>query len=135
LLPEYNCQMCYKILRMFDHSEGMRCGKFVVRRCLPHLLACMILLSCAAKPSPVVIHIEVRAGYKGMLHVTPCADQARVGAAGERGIIYAVECPRPGQEIELVVVQGGQTYRIPSEKLSVSRTGDGIPVDIIGQIE
>jgi hypothetical protein len=53
----------------------------------------------------------------------------------QRGRAYARECPQPGQEIELVVVQGGQTYRVPSEKLTISKTGDGIPVEISTVIE
>ena len=120
---------------MLNRIQALRLGEVVVRRCVPHLLASAILLSCAAKPRPVAINIEVQAGYKGALHVTPCADRAQVKRADEQGTVYAEECPQPGQEIELVVIQGGQTYRIPSENLSISKTGDGIPVEIDGRIE
>jgi hypothetical protein len=115
-------------------GANMKLGYFL-RRCVPHLMACTILLSCAAKPQPVEINVQVQPGYKGTLHVSPCSSQASAMPADERGRAYARECPQPGQEIELVVVQGGQTYRVPSEKLTISKTGDGIPVEISTVIE
>jgi hypothetical protein len=107
----------------------------LLKRCVPHLLACTILLSCAAKAKPLEINVEVRPDYKGALHVTPCSSKPGPVRADDQGRAYAGECPRPGQEIELVVMRGGQTYRIPAEKLTVSKTGDGIPVEVIASIE
>ena len=98
-------------------------------------MACTILLSCAAKPRPLEINVEVRPGYKGALRVSPCSNQASAMLADEQGRAYARECPQPGQEIELIVVQGGQTYRVSTEKLTISKTGDGIPVEISTVIE
>jgi hypothetical protein len=103
---------------------------FLLRRCAPHLLACIILLSCAAKPKPVEISVEVPIGYKGALRISPCSDQARPAQPDERGRVYTRECPQPGQEVEVVITEGSQSMHIPSGKLNVSKTGDGIPVEI-----
>lgn len=99
-----------------------------------HLLVCALLLSCAAKSKPLPINVAVRADYKGSLHVMPCSNQARSTEADAEGQAFARECPAPGQDVELVVLQGGRTYRISSERLSISRTADGIAVEIIGQV-
>jgi hypothetical protein len=112
----------------------MRLGHFL-KRCVPHLLACTILLSCAAKPKAVEINVEVQPGYKGTLHVRPCSNQSDLARADEQGKAYATACPQPGQEIELVVVQGGAIRRIPPERLIINKTGDGIPIEVIASIE
>jgi hypothetical protein len=116
------------------HTEPTKFRDILLRRCAPHLLACTALLSCGANPTPVSIQVEVSPGYKGILDIAPCSSKA-TSKADDQGKVYTSECPRPGQEIEVVVVQGGQTYRIPPEKLSVSRAGDGVPVAISGQID
>jgi hypothetical protein len=103
---------------------------YILRRCAPHFLACTILLSCAAKPKPIEISVEVPLGYKGALRISPCSDQARSAQMDEQGRAYARECPQPGQEIEVVVIEGSQSTHIPSQKLNISKTGDGIPVEI-----
>src|SRR5579871_5416434 len=103
---------------------------YLLRRCAPHLLACTILLSCAAKPRPVEISVQVPLGYKGVLHISPCSDQTRLAQADEQGRAYTHECPQPGQEIEVVVMEGAQSFHIPSDKLNINKTGDGIPVEI-----
>jgi hypothetical protein len=107
---------------------------YLLRRCIPHLLACTILLSCAAKPDPVRISVQVRPDYKGTLHISPCSRQADA-PADEQGRAYTQACPQPGQEVDLMVIQGEQTRHIPSEKLTISKTGDGIPVEISASIE
>ena len=107
----------------------MNLGYFL-RRCAPHLLACTILLSCAAKPKPVEISVEVPLGYKGALRISPCSDQAKIARPDDQGRAYSHECPQPGQEIEIVVVEGSQSFHIPYDKLNISKTGDGIPVEI-----
>jgi hypothetical protein len=119
-----------------DHVQRgqMKLG-YLLKRCVPHLLAGTILLSCAAKPKPLEINVEVQPGYKGTLHITPCSNHSGRIQADQQGQAYASECPQPGQEIELVVVQGAATYRIPSSRLQVSKTGDGIPVEVIASIE
>jgi hypothetical protein len=107
----------------------MHVGYFL-KRCAPHLLACTILLSCGAKPKPVEISVDVPLGYKGVLHISPCSDQARAAQPDDQGRVYACECPQPGQEIEVMVVEGSQSFHIPYGKLNISKTGDGIPVEI-----
>jgi hypothetical protein len=103
---------------------------YLLRRCAPHLLACTILLSCAAKPKPVEISVQVPLGYKGALRISPCSDRVRAADPDEQGRAYAHECPQPGQEIEVVIVEGAQSFHIPFDKLNISKTGDGIPVEI-----
>ena len=112
----------------------MNAGYFL-RRFAPHLLACTILLSCAAKAKPMEISVEAPIGYTGALRISPCSDETKVARLDEQGRAYARECPQPGQEIEVVVVEGPKSIHIPSEKLKISKTGDGIPVEITTVVE
>ena len=110
----------------------MSVGHFL-KRFVPHLLAATILLSCGAKPKALEISVEVQPEYRGALRVTPCS--SRNGPADELGRAYVAACPQPGQEIQLLISQGGKSYHIPSERLTVNKTGDGIPVEVIASIE
>lgn len=112
----------------------MSLGHFL-KRLVPHLLAATMLLSCGAKPKALEINVEVQPEYRGALRVTPCSSRNGPARADELGRAYAAAYPQPGQEIELVVIQGGKSYHIPSERLRVNTTGDGIPVEVIASIE
>lgn len=109
-------------------------GHFL-KRLVPHLLAGTILLSCGAKPKALEISVEVRPEYRGALRVTPCSSRNGPARADELGRAYVAACPQPGQEIELVITRGDKSYHIPSERLTVSKTGDGIPVEVIASVE
>ena len=112
----------------------MSLGHFL-KRFVPHLLAATILLSCGAKPKALEIAVEVQPGYRGALHVTPCSSRNGAARADELGRAYVEACPQPGQEIELVVTQGDKNFHIPSERLTVHKTGDGIPIEVIASVE
>lgn len=99
----------------------------VIRLCLP-LFVAIALLSCASAPLPHEIAIQVPEGYTGALHITPCA--VPPVSIDQHGNVWVADCPPSGEKPQLVVTQGGRVYRIPPEKLTVIRTGDGIIVRI-----
>jgi hypothetical protein len=87
-------------------------------------------LSCAAKPAPQAINIEVPEGYRGDIHVATCAASAGSRLADATGNVLVSDCPLANQDVELVATRGAAVYRIPASELKVSRTGDGIVVAI-----
>jgi hypothetical protein len=92
------------------------------------LASACTLFSCADTSLPQEIKIEIPEGYHGNLHITVCsAAAARGGSAGE---VPVVDCPTRGVRIELAVTQGSKVFVIPPEKLTIEKTGDGIPVAI-----
>jgi hypothetical protein len=101
----------------------------VIRRYATLLLAGSVL-SCAATPAPVVINIQAVENYHGGLHVTTCAAGTVSNIADGSGNVSVADCPTGSQQVELAVKQGDKTYKIPSNLLSVSRTGDHIAVSI-----
>jgi len=88
------------------------------------------LLSCGAKPAPRVISIEVAENYRGDIHVATCATGTDSHRADQSGNVSVTDCPTGNQEVELAITRGAKIYRIPSNELAVTRTGDGIAVGI-----
>src|SRR6202035_3889992 len=101
----------------------------VLRRYATLLLAGSVL-SCAATPAPVVINVEATPDYHGGLHVTTCAAGTVSNIADGSGNVSVADCPTGNQQVDLAVKQGDKIYKIPSNQLSVSRTGDHIAVSI-----
>ena len=97
----------------------------VFQRCVPLFLA-SILFSCAGTTLPRDIKVEIPNNYAGDLHVALCHAPSSMVDPGGR--VSVADCPQTSERLQLVVTQGGQVYTIPPEKLTIKRTGDGIPV-------
>jgi hypothetical protein len=100
----------------------------------------MSLLACAAKNPPHQIQITVADNYSGTVRVVPCqgAGPSTGNSAPATPIqpltVYTSACPSPGEQIELLVTRAGNVTRIMPESLSVARTGDGIPVEVLAHV-
>ena len=99
---------------------------------LAPILCALLVLSCGAAKSAQEITVQVPDGFAGTLQIEPCnasanADHVTLDA---RGVATTSACPGRGQLVTLVIVRGGQTYRIVPENVKVLRTGDGLPVRI-----
>lgn len=94
------------------------------------LLLAGAVLSCAAKPAPQAINIQVAEGYRGDIHVATCATDAGSRLTDPAGNVLVSDCPLANQDVELVATRGENVYRIPASELKVSRTGDGIVIAI-----
>jgi hypothetical protein len=66
------------------------------------------------------------------VRINPCdpkasADHAIVDAQGR---VATSGCPKPGQQVTLLIERAGKTYRVSPENVIVLRAGDGLPVEI-----
>lgn len=98
---------------------------------LATVFAAFLLYSCAAKQAPREIQVTVPADFSGEMTLDPCAK----GLSSEvtlnaHGAAQTSACPRPGETVTLTVVKGGQSYRIPTNEVTIERAGDGLPVAI-----
>jgi hypothetical protein len=96
------------------------------------VLSALLLFSCAAAKSAQEITVQVPPEFTGMVLINPCdpkatADHALVNA---RGLAATSACPKPGQQVTLLIDRAGKTYRISPENVIVLRAGDGLPVEI-----
>jgi hypothetical protein len=102
-----------------------------VTLCAPIVLA-LLLMSCGASSAPQRICVQVRDGFKGKVHVSPCVagNPATNVAADENGTAVISDCPHRGQPIEFLIQRAGKTFTVPSDKIVEQFTGDGIAVSI-----
>jgi hypothetical protein len=79
---------------------------------------------------PERITVRVPDGFSGVLHLTPCAKgvQGPVVEVSEQGNGETAACP--SRDVEVVVVKNSGTVYVEPQRISVSRAGDGIPVEI-----
>jgi hypothetical protein len=97
----------------------------VFQRCVPLFFA-SILFSCAGTALPRDIKVMIPGNYAGDFHVVLCHTPS--GMVDQGGGVSVADCPQTSERLQLVVTQGGKVYTIPPEKLTIKRTGDGIPV-------
>jgi hypothetical protein len=102
-----------------------------VALCAPMVLA-LLLMSCGANNSPHRICVQVRDGFKGKVHVSPCVagNPASNVSANEDGVAVISDCPHRGEPIEFLIQRAGKTFTVPSDKIVEQFTGDGIAVSI-----
>jgi hypothetical protein len=96
------------------------------------ILCALLVLSCGAANSAQEITVQVPDRFTGTLQIDTCnvaasSDHVTVDA---HGAAMTPACPTRGQQVTLVIAGGGQTYRIVPDKVTVVRTGDGLPVRI-----
>jgi hypothetical protein len=95
------------------------------------LLSALLLFSCGAGSSAREITVQVPDTFAGTLRISPCdRSQSERVAVDERGVTATSVCPRSGEQVTLVVIRSGQTYRISPENVTIRRAGDGLPVSI-----
>jgi hypothetical protein len=91
------------------------------------------LASCGAKDAPKRITLKIDGPYSGTVRLRPC----------RRGAEEAVVIDQQGQgetsicpygELEIVVIKQSKPFYLPSESITVEKTGDGIPVLITARI-
>jgi hypothetical protein len=88
------------------------------------------LFSCGARNTPARITVRAPDGFSGVLHLTPCAAGAQgLVEVNQQGNGETSACP--SGDVEVLVVKNSGTVYIEPQRISVSRAGDGIPVEII----
>ncbi|HEY0701983.1 MAG TPA: hypothetical protein VGD60_04370 [Candidatus Acidoferrales bacterium] len=99
--------------------------------CAPMALA-LLLASCAATAAPHRICVNVRDGFRGVVHVMPCmaGNPASTTQATATGEAKVSDCPHRGDPIEFLIVRAGKSYTVPSDKIVEQFTGDGFAVSI-----
>jgi hypothetical protein len=102
-----------------------------VTMCAPVVLA-LLFMSCAATDAPHRICVQVRDGFKGIVHVSPCVagNPATNVTADENGAATISDCPHRGEPVEFLIQRAGKTITVPSDKVVEQFTGDGIAVSI-----
>ena len=102
---------------------------------LATVFAAFLLYSCAAKQAPREIKVIVPSDFSGQITLDPCTpDLSAEVTLNARGTAQTSACPKPGETITLTVVKGPENYRIPSDKVTIERAGDGLPVAIKAKV-
>jgi hypothetical protein len=96
------------------------------------LVISCFLLSCA-KSGGTAITVEVADTFSGLVRIEACVKDAHENVAVDgRGHGKTSACP--SGDLDLVVVRRGKIIFIPSDHVSILRTGDGMPVAISAKI-
>jgi hypothetical protein len=96
------------------------------------LVISCFLVSCA-KSGGTAITVQVADTFSGLARIDACVKDAHENVTvDERGHGTTSACP--SGDLDLVVVRRGKIIFIPSDHVSVLRTGDGIPVVITAKI-
>ena len=102
---------------------------------LATVFAASLLYSCGAKQAPREIRVTVPADFSGQISLDPCTTGLPPDAMVDaRGVASTSACPKAGETVTLTVVKGGQTYRVPSNEVTIERAGDGLPVAIKARV-
>lgn len=96
------------------------------------VLSALLLFSCAAAKSAQEITVQVPEEFSGLVKIDPCESKASADhiSVDAKGLAATSSCPKTGQQVTLVIVRAGKTYRITPENVAVLRAGDGLPVRI-----
>jgi hypothetical protein len=96
------------------------------------IFCALLLFSCAAAKSAQQITVQVPDEFAGTLQIDPCDRSASVDhiLADAKGAAATSACPHRGDQITLIIVRAGKTYRVIPENVTIVRTGDGLPVRI-----
>lgn len=95
----------------------------------------LILFSCGATNLPVVLKAVAPDNIKGQITIRLCVAGSQTEAAIDgTGIGNSAACFGPEEVLSLHVNHRGKTYIFPVNQLRISRTGDGIPVEVSAQL-
>jgi hypothetical protein len=98
--------------------------------------ALSLLFSCGFSHPPRRLTVHVASGFTGTVHISTCVQSAPNAdlTADNQGMAATSACPSSDEAVDLVVLRGGQSYKIAAEDVSIARTGDGIPTTIQAEI-
>ena len=96
------------------------------------VLSALLMFSCAAAKSAQEITVQVPPEFTGTVRINLCDPKASTDHAlvSAQRLAATSACPKPGQQITLLIERAGKTYRITPENVIVQRAGDGLPVEI-----
>jgi hypothetical protein len=96
------------------------------------LVISCFLVSCA-KTGGTAITVQVADAFSGLVRIDACVKDAHENVTvDERG--YGTTSACPSGDLDLVVVRRGKIIPIPPDRVSVVRTGDGMPIVITANI-
>ncbi len=100
------------------------------------LTAMFLMLSCGAGSTPQQMTVHVPAGYSGKIHIDSCVKTAPPSdvMVDANGAGATALCPANGQRVEILVIRGEQSVKVPATEVTILRTGDGIATSIEVQV-
>ena len=102
---------------------------------LATVFAAFLLYSCGAKQAPKEIKVTVPADFSGQITLDPCTTGLPAEVTlNAHGTAATSACPKAGDTVTLTVVKGNESYRIPTDEVTIERAGDGLPVAIKARV-
>ena len=96
----------------------------------------LLLFSCGSRSAPQQLTVQVPDDFSAELRIRACQDGAARDklAADAQGGATTSACFRREEQVTLLIVRRGKTYRISPEDLTILRTGDGLATEIRAQL-
>jgi hypothetical protein len=96
----------------------------------------LLLFSCGSRSAPQQLTVQVPDDFSGALRIRACQEGAALDklAVDAKGSAATLACFHKREQVTLLIVRGGKTYRISPKDVTILRTGDGLATEILAQV-